>query len=172
MILYSKHFYQQLQHWYIKCNSKENLSLHTIGEQIKSSLLIKLLLQLVYSYFSFHLLTLQIFISAWEKSHEGIYYSPPCFFYYRKHPNNNKIPLPLPCSSGFQQHFHDLLKYNSVLLKLEWTPLLFNFKYIHNLTNKHRLFSIPVTEYASFSHQARSLKTNLLDLISKFSKYY
>ena len=40
------------------------------------------------------------------------------------------------------------------------------------LTNKCKLFSIPVAEYASFSHQARMLKTNLLGLISNFSKYY
>ena len=35
---------QQLQHWYSKCNSKE-ICLHEMGEQIKSSLLIKTLLQ-------------------------------------------------------------------------------------------------------------------------------
>ena len=34
------------------------------------------------------------------------------------------------------------------------------------------MFSIPVASYASFSHQARTLKTNLLDIISNFSKYY
>ena len=33
-------------------------------------------------------------------------------------------------------------------------------------------FSIPVAEYVSFSHEARTLKTNLLDLILIFSKYY
>ena len=31
---------------------------------------------------------------------------------------------------------------------------------------------MPVPEYAFFSHQARTLKTNLLGLISNFSKYY
>ena len=50
--------------------------------------------------------------------------------------------------------------------------MLFNFNYIHDLTNTHKLFSIPVAEYASFSHQARTLKTNLLGFISIFSKYY
>ena len=34
------------------------------------------------------------------------------------------------------------------------------------------MFSIPVAEYASFSHQARMLKTNPLGLISNVSKYY
>ena len=37
---------------------------------------------------------------------------------------------------------------------------------------KRKLLSIPVAEYASFSHQARTLKTNLLGLISNFSRYY
>ena len=34
------------------------------------------------------------------------------------------------------------------------------------------MLSVPVTKYASFSQQAGTLKTNLLDLISNFSKYY
>ena len=50
--------------------------------------------------------------------------------------------------------------------------LLFNFNYIRDLTNKRKLFPIPVAEYASFSHHARTLGTNLLGLISNFSKYY
>ena len=103
-------------------------------------------------------------------------FSSICFCYYRKHPNNdNKICL-LPSSSCFQQqHFHDrlyLLGYNSDLSKLEWTLLLFNFNYICDLTNRRRLFSIPVAEYSRFSHKASTLKTNLLGLISNFAKYY
>ena len=39
-----------------------------------------------------------------------------------------------------------------------------------DFTTRHKLFSIVVAEYASFPHQARMLKTNLLGLIS--SKYY
>ena len=96
-----------------------------------------------------------------------------CSCYYREHPNsNNKICL-LPSSSCFQQHSHDwfyVLKYNLDLLKLEWTQLLFNFYYVRDLTNRH--ISIPVAEYASFSHQYRTLKTNLLGLISTLSKCY
>ena len=34
------------------------------------------------------------------------------------------------------------------------------------------VFHSRVAEYASLSHQARTLKTNLLGLISIFSKYY
>ena len=34
------------------------------------------------------------------------------------------------------------------------------------------MFAIPVAEYASFSHQARTLKTNLLYLTSNFSKFF
>ena len=56
---------------------KKFVYLHEQGEQIKSSLSIKTLLQEVYSYFSFHLPAIQLFISAWEKSYEDIYHSPP-----------------------------------------------------------------------------------------------
>ena len=41
-----------------------------------------------------------------------------------------------------------------------------------SMTNRCKLFSVPVAEYASFLHQARTLKTNLPGLISNFSKYY
>ena len=78
------------------------------------------------------------------------------FMFYRKHPNNDNKICPLPSSSCFQQHFHDwfcVFRYNSDLSKLEWTLLLFNFNYICDLTNGRNLFSIPVAEYASFSHQ-------------------
>ena len=40
------------------------------------------------------------------------------------------------------------------------------------MTNRRELFFIPVAEYNSVAHQARTLKTNLLGLISTFSKYY
>ena len=56
---------------------KKFVYLHEMGEQIKRSLLIKTLLQQVYSYFSFHLPTVQLFISRWEKCYEYIYHSPP-----------------------------------------------------------------------------------------------
>ena len=42
---------------------------------------------------------------------------------------------------------------------------------LYGLTNRCKLFSIPVAEYASFSHQTVTLKTNLLGLISNLSKY-
>ena len=56
---------------------KKFVYLRKIGRQIKSSLSIKTLLWEVYSYFSFHLPTIQLFISIWEKIHEGIYHSAP-----------------------------------------------------------------------------------------------
>ena len=65
-----------------------------------------------------------------------------------------------------------LLRYNLDLLKLKWTLLLSGFNYIRDLGNRWTLFSIPVAEYVYFSHQARTLKTNLPGLISYFSKYY
>ena len=48
-----------------------------MGEQIKSSLLIKTLFQKVYSYFNFHLPTVQRFISTPEESYEHLYHCPP-----------------------------------------------------------------------------------------------
>ena len=143
-----------------------------MGEQIKSSLLIKTLLQEVYSYFSFHLPTFQLFIST-KKLWRHISFSSACFCHYRKHPNNDNKICQLRSSSCFQQRVHDwfcVLRHNSDLLKPEWTLLLFNFNYIRDLTNRRRLFSIPVA--ASFSQQARTLKTNLLGLIWIISKYY
>ena len=95
--------------------------------------------------------------------------------YHRKLLNNDNKIFPPPSSSCFRQHFHDwlyVLRYNSDLSKLEWTLLLFHFNYIRDLTNGRKLFSIPFVEYASFSHQTRTLKTNPLGLKSIFSKYY
>ena len=131
---------------------------------------------LVYSYLSFHLPTIQLFISSWEKRYEDIYlytFFSTCFCYYRKHPNNNNKICLLPSSSCFQQHFHGwlyVLRYNSDLPKREWTLPLFNFNYICDLINRCKLFSIPVSVYASFSHKARTIKTNLLGSISIFSQ--
>ena len=56
--------------------------------------------------------------------------------------------------------------------KLEWALLLLNFNYIRDLINRLKFFSIPVTDYASLSHQARTLRTSLLGLMSNISKYY
>ena len=58
-------------------NAIQNKSVYLdeIGEQIKSSLLLTLL-QCVYSYRSFHLPAIQLFISSWKKSYKDIYHSP------------------------------------------------------------------------------------------------
>ena len=110
---------------------KKFVYLHQMGEQIKSSLLIKMLLQQVYSYFSFHFPTIQIFISMGKKLWIHISFSSTGLCYYRKHLNNDDNEIcPLLSYSCFQQHFHDwfyVLRYNSDLSKLEWTLLLVNF---------------------------------------------
>ena len=59
-----------------------------------------------------------------------------------------------------------------MFLLLQKTLLLFDFNYIRDLTNRRKLFSIPVAEYTSFSHHTRTLKTSLLVLISRFFTYY
>ena len=110
-----------------------------------------------------------------KKLWRHISFSSTCFCYYRKHPNKNNQICPLPSFSCFQQHLHDWFyapRYNSDLSRLEWTLLLFDFHEIRDLTNRRKLFSIPVAQYASFSHQATTLKTNLIGLISNFSKHY
>ena len=50
---------------------KRNVYLHEMGEEIKSSLLMKTL---------FDLPTIQLFISTWEKNYEDIYHSPPLVY--------------------------------------------------------------------------------------------
>ena len=110
-----------------------------------------------------------------KKLWRHISFSSTCLCYYRKYVNKANKICPLPSFTCFQWHFHDwfyVLRHNSDLSKLKLTLLLFNFNYICDLTNRCKLFSIPVSEYASFSHQARTLKTNLLGLISNFSKYF
>ena len=83
----------------------------------------------------------------------------------------NKI-YPLRSSSYFQQNCHDWFygrRYNSDNLDEHYCYLV---NWIRDLTNRHKLFSIPVDEYASFSHQTRTLKTNLPRLMLNFSTYY
>ena len=59
-----------------------------------------------------------------------------------------------------------------MFLLLQKTLLLFDFNYFRDLTNRRKLFSIPVAEYTSFSHHTRTLKTSLLVLITRFFTYY
>ena len=113
----------------VKMEFKRHLSSCTKLAKKKTSSINAIAVTL-FSYFSFNLPAIQLYISTWEKRYEDISFSFTCFCYYRKHPNiNNKI-FPLPYSTCFQQQFHDwffLLRYNSNLAKLEWTLLLFNF---------------------------------------------
>ena len=136
---------------------KKFFYLHEIGEQIKRS-----------SSFSFYLPTIQLIISIRGKSYEDIYHSPP-------HASVITGNILIRIIIFFRYHLlasSTLCRHNSDLSKLDWTLQLFNFSDIRNLANTRTLFSIPVAKYASFSHQARTLKTNLLGLISNFSKYY
>ena len=151
-----------------------NLSIGTKwASKIKSSLLFKTLLHKVYSYCSFNLPTIQLFYSAWEKSLEDIYYYPPHVSVITgnilmKHPKHPFLLFPTALSWLVLY----ILRYNLYLSKLEWTRLLFKFNYIRGSTKRRKLFSIPVAEYVTFSHQNRTLKTNLLGLISNISKYF
>ena len=103
-----------------------------------------------------------------------ISFSYTCFIYYRKHPNNDNMICRLPSSACFQQHCHEwsfisalpsVLRNKSDLPRLEWRLFSFNFGKICNLTNRHKLFSIPVAQYVSFSHHAKTYPLQFITLI-------
>ena len=74
------------------------------------------------------------------------------------------IISPLPSSTFFQQHFQDWFsvpRYNSDITIIKLNK-------IRNFSNRHKSFSIPVVEYAFFSHEARTLKTDLLQFNTKY----
>ena len=134
---------------------KKFVNLHEMGEEIKSSFLIKMLLRQVCSYFSFHLPAVQIFISTWEKSYEDV-----CHSLLHVSVITRNILITIIRFTCYYlllaSHFHDwfyVLRYISDLSKLEWTLLLINFNYICDLANRRKLFPIPVAQYAFFSHQ-------------------
>ena len=132
-----------------------------------------MLLQYVYSYFSFYYPS-AFYFSMGKKLWRYIYNSPPHVSVITGNILITRIKfaryhLLLATNSTFLADSM-YLGCNSDLSKLEWTSLLFNFNYIRDLTKTRKLFSIPVADYASFSHQARTFKTNLLGLISNFSR--
>ena len=96
-----------------------------------------------------------------------------CFCYYKKYPNNDKKICPIPSSrSTFRT---DSIYLGTIQISRtlnEHYYYVFSFNCIRDLTNRRKVFSVLVTQYASVSHQVRTLKTNLLGLISSFSKYY
>ena len=47
-----------------------------------------------------------------------------------------------------------------------------NFNEVRDLSNRRKLFSTPVAEYACFSHQAKMLKLTYYSLISNCARYY
>ena len=87
-----------------------------------------------------------------------------CFFYYRKHTNNDKICLP-PSSSCFQQLFHDwlnVLRYNWDLSNLiEHYYIISTASVIWQID---RNFS-PFQSLSMLPFQTRMLKTTLPGLI-------
>ena len=135
--------------------------LHEMGKQIKSSLLIKTL-----SCSKFILTSVFIFLQSSFLFQYGEK-AMKTYIILKKHPNNDNKIYPLPSSSCFQRYFYDwlyVLGYNSDLSKLEWTLLLFNFNHFNHFNNCS-------SRWVWFSQQAKTLKTNLLGLISNFIKY-
>ena len=128
------------------------------------SLLLLMLLQEVYSYFSFHLPAIQLFIST-SPLHISVF-------------TGNMLITIITITFA---HYYLLLASNSIFmadsLYLSTFQIWQNFNeyYCCSISIKsviwhkrHKLFSIPVTEYISFSHQARMLKINLFRFNIKF----
>ena len=115
----------------------------------------------------FYLPPVQHFILTWGKSNKDIYHLSPNVA------GNILITICLLWSSASSQHHFQnwlsVLRCNSDRVKLEWVSLLFNFTWMRDLSNKDKLFSSPVAKYASFSHQVKTLKTDLLQFNIKFS---
>ena len=71
-----------------------------------------------------------------------------CFYYYRKNPNNDNKICPVTSSFCLQQHLTDFMYLSTIQICRnlnEQTAISVN--YIRDLTNKCKLFSIPVAEY-------------------------
>ena len=125
------------------------------------SLLLLMLLQEVYSYFSFHLPAIQLFIST-SPLHISVF-------------TGNMLITIITITFA---HYYLLLASNSIFmadsLYLSTFQIWKNFNkhYYYSISIKsviwqrHKLFSIP--EYISFSHQARMLKINLFRFNIKF----
>ena len=126
----------------------------------KNLLLLMLLLE-VYSYFSFHLPAIQLFIST-SPLHISVF-------------TGNMLITIITITFA---HYYLLLASNSIFmadsLYLSTFQIWKNFNkhYYYSISIKsviwqrHKLFSIP--EYISFSHQARMLKINLFRFNIKF----
>ena len=127
----------------------------------RKSLLLLMLLQEVYSYFSFHLPAIQLFIST-SPLHISVF-------------TGNMLITIITITFA---HYYLLLASNSIFmadsLYLSTFQIWKNFNkhYYYSISIKsviwqrHKLFSIP--EYISFSHQARMLKINLFRFNIKF----
>ena len=92
-----------------------------------------------------------LFFLTCEKSYEDLYHSPPHVLFITEN------ILIMVRKSMYWFLYNNGLRHERV-----------NFNYIRDLTNSHKLISILIAEYASFSHQARMYKTNLLGLCIKF----
>ena len=135
----------------INAIQKKFVCLYEMGEKIKSSILIKTLLQYVYSYLSFYLPIIQPFISTWEESYEDIY---PSSSYVSVITGNILITIirfSLTSSSCFQQtdwwlilylgairicrnlnkHYYYLISTTSVIWQIEANMLPFHIKTLY-----------------------------------------
>ena len=126
-----------------------------MGKQIKSLLLLRLLQQF-YSYFIFHLPAIQsLYFNMTKKLRRHIWLSSTCFCHYR-----NILIIEIRFSCNYLLLTTDSQYLHTIQI---WRNLNeYDFNQIYDLSNKSKLFSISVAEYASFSHQTRTLETDLL----------
>ena len=105
-----------------------------------------------------------------------ISFSSACFCYYRKHPNNdNKISSQLAC---FQQRFQDWFFVRRFTIRI-WQNLNEHYCYLTSIksaiwqidTNRSPFQLLNMLPF-HILRNTRTLKTNLLQFIIIFSKYY
>ena len=153
---------------------KKFLHLHKINEEIKSSLLIQTLLQKVYSVllqnsFAYNL------VFYFNMGNEDIYHSPP---------HVSVITGNILITIIRFARYHLLASNSTFMTDSMYLGIIqicqnLNEYYYYLVSNTSMIWQIdadcspfPGGEYTSFSYQSRTLKTNLLGLISNFSKYY
>ena len=78
-----------------------------MGEQIKKSPFINVIVVSLFLLQLSFACSPVVYFNMRKKLCGDISFSSSCFYYYRKHPNNNFKICPLVSSACFQQQFHD-----------------------------------------------------------------
>ena len=105
------------------------------------------------------------------KSYKHKSFSSTCFWYYKKHSNNDNNIWSLLSSAHFSNNFFiNDFQYLSTI-QIWWNLSEHDYYLTSTKFSFSKLFSITFAEYVSFSHQAKTLNTDLFQFNIKFSKY-